>query len=104
MVPPLPHAGAHGGGDRPDYAGKLKVTKLNVDEAMNSAGRFNIRGIPDPAGLQGWRGRRADCGRRAQGPNHQGPRAPHRIRLNSGVELWLRSPFLAGNANLLNAV
>jgi len=29
-----------------DYAGKLKVTKLNVDEAMNSAGKFNIRGIP----------------------------------------------------------
>jgi thioredoxin 1 len=22
------------------------VTKLNVDEAMNSAGRYNIRGIP----------------------------------------------------------
>jgi len=29
-----------------DYAGKIKVTKLNVDEAMNSAGRYNIRGIP----------------------------------------------------------
>ena len=29
-----------------DYADKLKVTKLNVDEAMNSAGRYNIRGIP----------------------------------------------------------
>jgi thioredoxin 1 len=29
-----------------DYAGKLKVTKLNVDEAINSAGRYNIRGIP----------------------------------------------------------
>jgi thioredoxin 1 len=29
-----------------DYAGRLKVTKLNVDEAMNSAGRYNIRGIP----------------------------------------------------------
>lgn len=29
-----------------DYAGKVKVTKLNVDEAMNSAGKFGIRGIP----------------------------------------------------------
>src|ERR1700680_3419783 len=29
-----------------DYAGKLKVMKLNVDEAINSAGRFNVRGIP----------------------------------------------------------
>ena len=29
-----------------DYAGKVKVTKLNVDEAQNSAFRFNIRGIP----------------------------------------------------------
>src|ERR1700680_2289126 len=29
-----------------EYAGKLKVTKLNVDEAMNSAGRYNIHGIP----------------------------------------------------------
>src|SRR5438874_7279528 len=28
-----------------DYEGKLKVMKLNVDEAMNSAGRYNIRGI-----------------------------------------------------------
>src|SRR6266571_5002558 len=28
-----------------DYEGKLKVTKLNVAEAMNSAGRYNIRGI-----------------------------------------------------------
>src|SRR5262245_13673496 len=29
-----------------DYAGKLKVVKLNVDESMNTASRFNIRGIP----------------------------------------------------------
>ena len=29
-----------------DYAGRLKVVKLNVDENVNSAGKFNIRGIP----------------------------------------------------------
>lgn len=29
-----------------DYAGKLKVVKLNVDENQNAAFKFNIRGIP----------------------------------------------------------
>jgi thioredoxin 1 len=29
-----------------DYAGRLKVVKLNVDENVNAAGQFNIRGIP----------------------------------------------------------
>jgi len=29
-----------------DYAGKLKVMKLNVDEAMNSAGKYRVQGIP----------------------------------------------------------
>jgi len=29
-----------------DFTGKLKVVKLNVDENVNSPGRFNVRGIP----------------------------------------------------------
>lgn len=29
-----------------EYAGKLKVAKLDVDSNMNSAMRYNIRGIP----------------------------------------------------------
>ncbi len=29
-----------------DYAGRLKVVKVNVDENVNIAGKFNIRGIP----------------------------------------------------------
>lgn len=29
-----------------DYLGKVKVGKLNVDENMNTASRYNVRGIP----------------------------------------------------------
>jgi thioredoxin 1 len=29
-----------------EYAGKVKVGKLNVDENMGAASRYNVRGIP----------------------------------------------------------
>lgn len=29
-----------------EYSGRVKVGKLNVDENMNTASRYNVRGIP----------------------------------------------------------
>lgn len=29
-----------------EHAGKLKVVKMNVDENMNTPGKYNVRGIP----------------------------------------------------------
>lgn len=29
-----------------EYAGKLKVMKMNVDDNVNTPGQFNVRGIP----------------------------------------------------------
>jgi len=42
----MPHARADGGRDCARLRGKLKVMKLNVDEAMNSAGKYRVQGIP----------------------------------------------------------
>ena len=30
----------------PEYAGKLKVTKVNVDDNREAPAKFNVRGIP----------------------------------------------------------
>jgi thioredoxin 1 len=36
-----------------EYEGKLKVTKLNVDDHPSTAARYNIRGIPNLIILKG---------------------------------------------------
>jgi thioredoxin 1 len=40
-----------------DYNGKLRVAKLNIDDNPKVPGEYGIRGIPDPAAVQGRRGR-----------------------------------------------
>ena len=37
---------AHAGGDPKDFAGRLKVAKLNVDDAQSTARRFEVMSIP----------------------------------------------------------
>jgi len=85
-----------------DYAGKLKVTKLNVDEAMNSAGRFNIRGIPTLLVFKDGEVVEQIVGAVPKDQITRPSRATSHKTEFRGSELWLRSPFLAGNANLLN--
>jgi len=36
-----------------DYAGKLKVVKVNVDENPNTPARYNVRGIPNLVIIKG---------------------------------------------------
>ena len=60
-----------------EHAGKVKVVKLNVDENMNAAGKFNIRGIPTLLVFKGGQGGRSDRRRGAQRTDREGPRAPH---------------------------
>jgi thioredoxin 1 len=48
-----------------EYAGKLKVGKLDVDSNINTAGRYNIRGYSHSSPVQGRAGGGAarGCGR-----------------------------------------
>jgi len=66
-----------------DYAGKLKVMKLNVDEAMNSAGRYRVQGIPHMLLFKNGQVRRADCGSSAERADHQGAGAAYRRKAGS---------------------
>ena len=55
-----------------DYAGKLKVVKLNVDEASNSAGELQYSRDTHLADFQGRPSRRADRRRGAKGSDLEG--------------------------------
>ena len=50
-----------------EYAGKVTVGKLNVDDNPNTAFKFQIRGIPAHAAVQGRPGRRVGRRPRAEG-------------------------------------
>ena len=60
-----------------ENAGKLKVVKLNVDENINAAGKFNIRGIPTLLVFKGGQVAEQIVGARAERADRQGPRAPY---------------------------
>ncbi len=68
-----------------DYAGKLKVTKLNVDEAMNSAGRYNIRGIPTLLVFKNGQVVEQIVGAVPKGADHQSSRTPRNHNSLSGL-------------------
>ena len=59
-----------------DYAGRLKVVKLNVDENVNSGGPLQHSRHSHAAHFQGRPGGRADRRRRSQGPDRQGRGSP----------------------------
>jgi len=79
-----------------DYAGKLKVMKLNVDEAMNSAGKYRVPGNTHVAAVQERASRRADCGSGAEGTDHQGAGTAHRVNWRAfvGRRDWIGAPRL----------
>ena len=54
-----------------DYAGKLKVVKLNVDENVNSAGPLQYSRHPHALDLQGRAGGRSDRRRGSEGTDLQ---------------------------------
>ena len=62
-----------------EYADKIDVVKLNVDENPAIAQRYSILAIPTLNVFQGRRGREADQGRQAEGCAAQGPGRVHLI-------------------------
>ena len=81
-----------------DYAGKVTIGKLNVDDNPNTAIKFQIRGIPGRAALQGRSGGRDGRRPRAEGRLQADPRqARLTIRdcadLRAGLTESLIHPF-----------
>ena len=73
------------------YKGKVKVAKMNVDENLETAQNYGVRGIPTLLVFKGGEGRRADRRRRPQEP----PRGElQEARLSSGGYLVNRQGSL----------
>ena len=64
------------------YAGKIKVVKLNVDENTNSAGQFNIRGIPTLLIFKGGQVAEQVVGAVPRDADREGRSAPPRVKLS----------------------
>ena len=60
-----------------EQAGKLTVSKLNVDDNPAIAQRFEVMSIPTHDRLQGWAGGRSHRRRQGQGPVARGPSTVH---------------------------
>ena len=78
-----------------EYAGKLKIAKLDYDANPDVAGALRRAGPADPAAVQERRGRPADRRRQAQARPAQGPRAPP-VRASGEELLQVRGPVRLG--------
>ena len=62
-----------------DYQGRVKVGKMDVDHNSATPMRYGVRGIPDPAGVQGWAGKGTDRGLCSERDHSEGARQAHRL-------------------------